>query len=99
EVLAEALGHPHRAELPRALLVSEPPDDVRQLQRSAAEVQYAAVAERRGVDRSEVAEVRLLLGREDPDRKRRARDELVAVGRVADRAGGDRLDLVDPGRA
>ena len=31
-------------------------------------------------------------------RQRRAREEVVAVGRVADRAGGDGVDLVDPRR-
>ena len=97
-VLAEALGHPHGAQLPRPLLARQPPNGMRELQRAAAEIEHAAVAQRRRVDRGEVAVVGFLLGREHPHRQLGARDELVAVGRVADRAGGDRLDLVDPGR-
>ena len=94
----EALAHPHRAERPRAELRRQPPGDADELQRAAAEVEHRAVGERRRVDGGEVAVVGLLLGAQHAYGKPRDAghrvEELIAVGRVADRAGGDDIDVV-----
>jgi hypothetical protein len=99
----EPLGHPDRAERPRAHVDRVPVADGRELQRAAAEIQHDAVGQRRGVHRGEVAVPRLLLGGEDLDLEAapfaRGPDEVVVVGGVADRRGRDRPDLLDAGRA
>ena len=99
----EALGHAHRAERPRAHVQRLAPSHLAELQRAAAEVERDAVVERRRVDRREIAVARLLLGREHLDLETRAlarrRQEVLLVGRVADRRGGDRAHVVDPGGA
>ncbi len=99
----EALGHAHRAERPRAHVQRLALPHVAELQRAAAEVERDAVVERRRVDRREVAVARLLLRREHLDLETRALarrlQEVLLVGRVADRRGGDRAHVVDPGGA
>ena len=99
----EALGHAHRAERPRAHVQRLAPPHLAELQRAAAEVERHAVVERRRVDRRQVAVARLVLGREHLDLEPRAlarrRQEVLLVGRVADRRGGDRAHVVDPGGA
>jgi hypothetical protein len=98
----EALAHPHRADRPRVGLLEPAPLEAHDLHAAAADVHPEAVAERGRVGDREVAVARLLLGRDHPHRQRGALgdrlEQLVAVGRVADRAGGDRLDLLDARR-
>ena len=71
--------------------------DADELHRAAAEVEHGAVAQRRRVDRRQVAGARLLLAREDADRepRRRARalEEVLGVRGLADRARRDGVDL------
>ncbi len=91
------LGHAHRAQAPGAQLAREPIDDAHQLQRSAAEVQHAAVGQGGRVDGRDISVTRLLFAAEHPDRQARVlagqRHEAVGVLGVADRAGGDRVHL------
>ena len=100
----EVLGHPHGAERPGAEVAGMAAEHLDELQRAAAEVEHGAVGERRRVDRREVAVVGLLLAAEDPDLEAGlvadAIEEGLLVGRVADRARRDGLDLVrgDAGR-
>jgi hypothetical protein len=95
---AEALGHPHRAQRPGLQLARVPRGHADQLHRAAAEVEHRAVGQGGGVDRGQVAHPRLLLLAQDADRERGAREEVVRVGRVADRRCRDRVDLGDPER-
>jgi hypothetical protein len=67
----EALGHAHRAELPGVRGLREAPGDLDELHGAAAEVQDAAVGERGGVHRRQVAVAGLLGHGEDPDRQGR----------------------------
>jgi hypothetical protein len=97
----EALCHADRAERPRAGVARGAVLDGGQLQRAAAEVERDAVRERRRVDRREIAVAGLLLGREHLDLEPRAlarlAQEVLAVGGVADRRGGDRANVGDLG--
>jgi hypothetical protein len=74
-----------------------------ELHRAAAEVERHAVAERRAVDRGQVAVAGLLLAREHldlhPGPLARRLQELLAVGRLADRRGRQRADLAHAGGA
>src|SRR2546421_447138 len=83
------LGQAHGAELEGVKRLRAPAGDLDQLQAAAAELEHGAVGQRRGVDRGDVAVVRLLLLGEnvDPQAGRFAcpRQELLAVGRVTDR--------------
>ena len=68
--------------------------DARRAAAAAAEVEHGAVAQRRRVDRGEVAVARLLLAREHPDLEARALRAARGTPRgcrVADRAGRDRV--------
>ena len=71
--------------------------DLGELQAPAAEVEHDAVAQRGRVDRGDVAVVGLVGGRQDLDLHRPGAlglgEEDGAVGGVADRAGGDRVDV------
>ncbi len=92
----EALAHEHGAHAPGARLERRPPLDPDELHRPAAEVQDAAVGQRAGVDGGQIAVARLLFAAEHADRQAQALpgalQELARVLRVADRAGGYRID-------
>ena len=94
----EALRHAHRAERPGVELAREPALDVDELHRAAADVEHHAVGQRRRVHRREVAVAGLLLLGQHAHAQARALlgavEELARVRGVADRAGGDRVDLV-----
>ena len=68
-----------------------------ELHRSAAEIEHEAVAERRRVDRGEIAVTRLSTAAEDADRHAevaaRVLEKRLAVVRVADGARGQSIDL------
>ncbi len=97
----EALGHADGAQRAREGAPELAAIDLRDLDAPAPEVEDVAVAERRAVDRAEVAVPGLLLGRERPDGEgavgREGLEHLVGVCRVAHRAGGDRRHVVDAG--
>ena len=97
----EVLGHAHGAQGPGAQLVRAPVADEDELHAAAAEVEHHAVGERGGVHGRQVAVARLLLDREHPHLQprplARAREEVGAVGGVADRAGGHRAHVVEAG--
>src|SRR6266496_6663961 len=69
-----------------------------ELRAASAEVEHDAVAQRRRVDRCEIAVVRFLVRRQHPDRESGCRacaaDHLLAVRGVADRARGDNLGVL-----
>src|SRR5436305_2049141 len=65
----EALAHEDRPDPPGATLARQALLHPQQLQRAAAQVQHAAVGERRGVDGGEIGVVGLLLPGEHPDRR------------------------------
>ena len=92
----ELLGHAHRAERPRGRRLRLPARHLRELEAAAAEVEHDAVGQRRRVDRGDVAQPRLLLGRQHRDRQAgallRQREQVGAVVGVADRAGRHRVD-------
>ena len=94
----ELLGHPDRAEPERRDPARVSVVDLDQLHAAAAEVEHDAVGERGRVDRRDVAEASLVLRRQrldrQPGRGLRLLEELLAVGRLADRAGGDDVDVV-----
>jgi len=99
-ICEEALGHPDGAQPPRARLARDPAGDAHQLQRAAAEIEHAAVAERRGVHRRQIAVAGLLLAAENAHVKAGALahevEKLPSVLGVADRAGGHGVDLARP---
>ena len=94
----EPLGHSHGPKRPRPRVGGEPPAHAHELHRAAAEIQHEAVAQRRRVDRGDVAVARLRDSPEHADRKTRrfarSGEELACVLGVADRARRDRVDLV-----
>ncbi len=93
----EALAHAHGAERPRSRAALQPPGHADQLHRAAAEVEHAAVGERRRVDRRQVAVARLLLAAEhahvEGEALARPLEELRCVLGVADRARRHGVDL------
>ena len=90
------LGDPDRAERPRPGLERLAARDRGQLQAAAAEVEHDAVRQRRRVHGRDEAEPRLLLRRQHADRQAGPLlcdgQQVGAVRRIADRAGGDRVD-------
>jgi hypothetical protein len=92
----ELLGHPYRAERPRGRRLRLPARHLRELEAAAAEVEHDAIGQRRRVDGGDVAQPRLLLGRQHRDREAgallREREQVGAVVGVADRAGRHRVD-------
>ena len=66
--------------------------------RAAADLEHEAVGQGRGVDRGDVAEAGLVLVGDDLDRQLAGSagggQELLAVARIPDRAGGDRVNVV-----
>ena len=96
-VREEPLGHPHGAERPADPLTQAPVVDLGDLQAAAADVEHPAVAQRGRVDRPEIPGAGLRALVDDPDGQSRvgqARERLVPVAGVADRAGGDGDHLV-----
>ena len=94
----ELLGDADGAEREGDRLVPAAVGDVGELHAAAADVEHHAVGQRGGVDGGDVAVVRLLLRRQRLDRQAGGGlgvgEELLAVGGVADRAGGDDVDVL-----
>ena len=98
-----ALADADRAERQRLGVDDPPAGEPEDLDAAAADVEAEAVVDRGGVGDREPAVAGLLAAadhaRVEPGPLADGGEQVLAVGRVADRAGGDCLDGVDAGRA